>query len=37
VNIPSAVGANTAYVGFTAGIGGSTSRQEVVTWTYTVN
>ena len=37
VNIPSAVGANTAYVGFTAGIGGLTSRQEVVTWTYTVN
>ncbi len=37
VNIPSTVGANTAYVGFTAGIGGSTSRQEVVTWTYTVN
>ena len=37
VNIPSTVGANTAYVGFTGGIGGLTSRQEVVTWTYTVN
>jgi Legume lectin domain/Chitobiase/beta-hexosaminidase C-terminal domain len=37
VNIPSTVGANTAYVGFTAGVGGLTSRQEVITWTYTVN
>ena len=37
VNIPSAVGANTAYLGFTGGIGGLTARQEIITWTYTVN
>ncbi len=37
VNIPSAVGANSAYVGFTAGTGGLTAKQEVLTWTYTVN
>ncbi|MDP9339399.1 MAG: chitobiase/beta-hexosaminidase C-terminal domain-containing protein [Acidobacteriota bacterium] len=37
VNIPAAVGANTAYAGFTAGTGGATAKQEVITWTYTVN
>jgi Domain of unknown function (DUF1929)/Legume lectin domain/Chitobiase/beta-hexosaminidase C-terminal domain/PKD domain len=37
VNIPSVVGANTAYVGFTGGTGGLTAKQEVVNWTYTVN
>jgi hypothetical protein len=34
VNIPSIVGGNTAYVGFTAGTGGSTATQEIITWTY---
>jgi hypothetical protein len=37
VNIPTAVGANTALIGFTGGIGGLTARQEVINWTYTVN
>jgi hypothetical protein len=35
VNIPSIVGGNTAYVGFTAGTGGTTATQEILTWTYT--
>jgi hypothetical protein len=34
VNIPLIVGANTAFVGFTAGTGGSTATQEILTWTY---
>ena len=34
VNIPSAVGGNTAYVGFTAGTGGSSSTQQILNWTY---
>ena len=34
VNIPGTVGANTAYVGFTGGTGGSTAVQEVLTWSY---
>ena len=34
VNIPSVVGANTAYVGFTAGTGGDTSTQNILDWTY---
>jgi hypothetical protein len=37
INIPSTVGANTAYVGFTGGTGGSTAIQNVLNWTYTVN
>jgi hypothetical protein len=37
VNLPSVVGANAAYIGFSGGIGGLTARQEVITWTYTVN
>lgn len=36
VNIPSAVGGNTAYVGFTGGQGGASSVQNVLTWTYDV-
>ena len=36
VNIPSVVGGDTAYVGFTAGTGGLTAKQEIVNWTYTV-
>jgi hypothetical protein len=34
VNIPSTVGGNTAYVGFTAGTGGATATQDIVTWSY---
>jgi hypothetical protein len=35
INIPSTVGGNTAFVGFTGGTGGQTAQQEIVTWTYT--
>jgi len=35
VNIPAAVGGNTAYVGFTGGDGGGTALQDILTWTYT--
>jgi hypothetical protein len=35
VNIPSAVGSNTAYVGFTGGTGGFGATQNVLSWTYT--
>jgi Legume lectin domain/Chitobiase/beta-hexosaminidase C-terminal domain len=34
INIPSTVGGNTALVGFTAGTGGLTAQQEIITWTY---
>jgi hypothetical protein len=34
IDIPGTVGGNTAYVGFTAGTGGLTATQEIVTWTY---
>jgi len=34
VNIPSTTGNNTAYVGFTAGTGGLTATQEIISWTY---
>ncbi len=34
VNIPSTVGASTAYVGFTGGSGGLTSIQNIETWTF---
>jgi Legume lectin domain/Chitobiase/beta-hexosaminidase C-terminal domain/Fn3 associated len=34
VNIPAAVGGSTAYVGFTAGTGGTASTQEILTWSY---
>ncbi len=34
INIPSTVGGNTAYVGFTGGTGGSTATQEIITWSY---
>ena len=33
-NIPSTLGKNTAYVGFTGGSGGLTATQEVLTWTF---
>ena len=35
INIPSTVGANTAYVGFTGGSGGLTAIQNIKTWTFT--
>ena len=35
INIPSTVGGNTAYAGFTAGTGGATAIQEIIGWTYT--
>jgi hypothetical protein len=34
INIPATVGGNTALVGFTAGTGGLTATQEILTWTY---
>jgi hypothetical protein len=37
INIPATVGANTAYVGFTAGAGGFTANQSILNWTYSVN
>ena len=37
INIPATVGANTAYVGFTAGTGGLTATQNILNWTYLVN
>ncbi|HWM67498.1 MAG TPA: chitobiase/beta-hexosaminidase C-terminal domain-containing protein [Steroidobacteraceae bacterium] len=37
INIPSTVGANTAYVGFTAGTGGTVSTQSILNWTYVAN
>ena len=37
VNIPSIVGGNSAFVGFTAGTGGSTATQEILTWTYSAS
>ena len=34
VNIPSTVGGNAAYIGFTGGTGGLTAKQEILTWTF---
>jgi Chitobiase/beta-hexosaminidase C-terminal domain/Legume lectin domain/Bacterial lectin len=34
VNIPAAVGGNTAYVGFTGGTGGLSATQDVLSWSY---
>ena len=34
VNIPSLVGGNTGYVGFTGGTGGLTAVQKLLNWTY---
>ncbi len=35
VNIPSVLGASTAYAGFTASTGGGTATQEILNWMYT--
>jgi len=37
INIPATVGANNAYVGFTAGTGGLSANQNITSWTYKVN
>ena len=37
INLPSTVGGNTAYVGFTGGTGGLTAIQEIIGWTMTTN
>jgi hypothetical protein len=34
LNIPTLVGASTAYVGFTAGTGGLSATQEILTWNF---
>jgi hypothetical protein len=34
INIPTTIGSNTAYAGFTGGTGGATAIQDVITWTY---
>ncbi len=34
INIPSTVGGNTAYVGFTGGTGGASATQDILTWSY---
>ena len=34
VDLPSVVGGNTAYIGFTGGTGGAAATQDVLTWTY---
>ena len=35
INIPSVIGSNTAFVGFTGGTGGGSSSQKVESWTFT--
>ncbi|HSZ56316.1 MAG TPA: fibronectin type III domain-containing protein [Tepidisphaeraceae bacterium] len=35
INIPSTVGASSAYIGFTGGTGGQNAIQDVLTWSYT--
>jgi Chitobiase/beta-hexosaminidase C-terminal domain/Legume lectin domain len=37
IDIPSTVGKSTAYVGFTAGSGGSIGTEDILSWTYTPN
>ncbi len=34
INIPATVGGNTAYIGFTGGAGGSSSIQQILSWTF---
>jgi hypothetical protein len=35
INIPSTVGAGTAYVGFTGGVGGLSMTTDILNWTLT--
>jgi hypothetical protein len=37
INIPTTVGGNTAYVGFTGGTGGQAANQNVLSWTYSTS
>jgi hypothetical protein len=37
IDIPGTVGGNTAFVGFTAGTGGTVSTQSILNWTYAAN
>ena len=37
IDIPSIVGASTAYVGFTGSTGGLSTTQDVVSWTYSAS
>jgi Legume lectin domain/Chitobiase/beta-hexosaminidase C-terminal domain len=37
INIPSTVGGNTAYVGFTGATGGLTAQQQITSWTYSTS
>jgi hypothetical protein len=37
INIPQTVGGTEAFVGFTAGTGGTVSTQSVLSWTYVAN
>jgi Legume lectin domain len=37
INLPTTVGGNTALVGFTAGTGGLTAQQEIISWTYSTS
>ena len=37
INIPGAVGGNTAFAGFTGGTGSNSSIQKILSWTYTAN
>jgi hypothetical protein len=34
INIPATVGGNSAYVGFTAGTGGLSATQQILSWTF---
>jgi hypothetical protein len=35
VNIPTTIGGNNAWVGFTGATGGATATQDIVTWVFT--
>ena len=35
INIPSTIGSNLAYIGFTGASGGETSSQKILSWTFT--
>ncbi len=37
INISSTIGGSNAFVGFTAGTGGATATQEIITWTYSTS
>jgi hypothetical protein len=34
IDVPAAVGGNTAYIGFTSAIGYYTASQNILSWTY---